>query len=151
MFNAEIIDEVCLVLESSYDLFSKAKSESLKTSSGFHIVRYSIAIARLITALANDEVSPINLSIPELMKPENEERKNRFSDTCWLIAKMFKLATVVQDKQKRNEILLLLNRAENVYLDLALSTIIGEEIDYSQIDKELTKIKEELQEVVKVS
>ena len=151
MFSPEIIDEVCLVLESSYDLFSKAKSVSLKTASGFHIVRYSIAIARLLTALANDEIPPINLPMSELMKPESEERKNRFSDACWLVAKMFKLATIVQDKQKRNEILLLLNRAENVYLDLALSTIIGEEIGYDQIDKELTKIKEELQQIVKVS
>jgi len=150
VFEPEIIDEVCLVLENSYELFSKAKSESLKVSSGFHIVRYSVAIARLITALANDEIPPVNLSISELLKPENEERKDRFSDACWLIAKIFKLTTLAQDRQKRNELLLLLNRAENVYLDLALSTIIHEDIDYDQVDKELTKIKEELQEVIKV-
>jgi hypothetical protein len=83
------------------------------------------------------------------MKSESGEPKDRFSDACWLIAKMFKLATIIQDKQKRNELLLLLYRAENVYLDLALSTIINEEIDYNQIDIELTKIKEELQEIVK--
>ena len=148
MLEPEIIDEVCLVLENSYELFSKAKSESLKASSGFHIVRYSVAVARLITALTNDEVPPVNLSISELVKPENEPenegRKDRFSDACWLIAKIFKLTTLAQDKQKRNELLLLLNRAENVYLDLALSTIIHEDIDYDRVDKELTKIKEEL-------
>jgi hypothetical protein len=136
--------------------FSKVKSEVLNVPSVFYVVKYSIAIvkysiviARLITALVNDEIPPVNLSISELMKPESEEHKDRFGDACWLVAKIFKLATVTQDRQKRDELLLLLNRAENVYLDVALSTIIYEDIDYDRVDKELTKIKEELQEVIK--
>jgi len=107
-------------------------------------------IINLITELALGEVPPVNKDISEIELSKIKEPRKIFDDVCWLIVNMFKLASITQDKQKRYKLLLLLNRAENVYLDLALSTIIHEDIDYDQVDKELTKIKEELQEVIKI-
>jgi hypothetical protein len=87
--------------------------------------------------------------ISEVELSKIKEQRNRFDDVCWLIVNMFKLASITEDKRKRNEILLLLNRAENIYLDLVFSTVFNEDIDYDHVDKELTKIKEELQEIIK--
>ena len=124
--------------------------ESIRALSGFLLLKYTGIIIKLLVALANDEVPPVTEKTSELELSKIKEPRDRFSDVCWLIVNMFKLASITQDKQKRNELLLLLNRAENIYLDLVLSAILHEDIDNDKVDEELTKIKEELQEVIKV-
>jgi len=42
-----------------------------------------------------------------------------------------------------------LNKVENIFIDLVHSTVFNEDIDYDQVDEELTKIKEKLQKIIK--
>jgi len=122
----------------------------IKALSGLFLVNFTYIIIKLITELVLDEVPPVNKDISEIELSKIKEPRKMFDDVCWLIVNMFKLVSITQDKQKRYKLLLLLIRAENIYLDLVHSTVFNEDIDYDQVDEELTKIKDELQEVIKV-
>lgn len=146
---SELIDKVCQQTRYLYTLFLESRTKLIKELSGFFLIKFNYIIIKLTTDLVIGEVPPVTEKISEVELSKIKEQRNRFDDVCWLIVNMFKLASITEDKRKRNEILLLLNRAENIYLDLVFSTVFNEDIDYDHVDKELTKIKEELQEIIK--
>jgi len=123
--------------------------EPIKALNGLLLVKSTYIIIKLTTELALGEIPPVTEKTSEVELSKIKEPRNKFDDVCRLIVNMFKLASITEDKRKRNELLLLLNRAENIYLDLVYSTVFNKDIDYDWVDKELTKIKEELQEVIK--
>ena len=146
----ELIDKVCLQIKYLRTLFLESRIEPIRALSGSLLLKSIYIIINLITELALGEVPPVNKDISEIELSKIKEPRKIFDDVCWLIVNMFKLASITQDKQKRYKLLLLLNKVENIFIDLVHSTVFNEDIDYDQVDEELTKIKDELQEVIKV-
>jgi len=146
----ESIDEVCLQIKYLRTLFLESRIEPIRALSGFLLLKSIYIIINLITELIFGEVPPVNKDISEIELSKIKEPRKMFDDVCRLIANMFKLVSITQDKQKRYKLLLLLIKVENIFIDLVHSTVFNEDIDYDRVDEELTKIKDELQEVIKV-
>jgi len=146
----ESIDKVCLQIKYLRTLFLESRIEPIKGLSGLLLLKSIYIIIKMVTELALGEVPPVNKDISEIDLSKIKEPRKTFDDVCWLIVNIFKLAYITQDNQKRYKLLLLLNKVENIFIDLVHSTVFNEDIDYDQVDEELTKIKEELQEVIKV-
>jgi len=146
----ELIDKVCLQIKYLYTLFLESRIEPIKGLSGFLLLKSIYIIIKMVTELALGEVPPVNKDISEIDLSKIKEPRKTFDDVCWLIVNIFKLAYITQDNQKRYKLLSLLNKVENIFIDLVHSTVFDDDIDYDCVDKELMKIKEELQEVIKV-
>ena len=146
----ESIDKVCLQIRNFYTLFLESQMEPIKALSGLLLVKSTNIIIKLTTELVLGEVPPVTEKTSEVKLTKIKEPRNRFDNVCLLIVNIFKLASITEDEQKRNELLLLLNRAENIYLDLVYSTVFNDDIDYDCVDKELMKIKEKLQKLIQI-
>jgi len=124
----------------------------MRALSGFLLLKSIYIIINLITELALGEVPPVNKDISEIELSKIKEPRKIFDDVCWLIVNMFKLASITQDKQKRYKLLLLLNKVENIFIDLVHSTVLHEDIDYDQVDEESKSVHRgrfEFQKIIK--